>query len=308
MENKNICSHYPTKTEIDEWVDRLWDASFRMPCEAISMHTACIHNACGAMHMNRTTLLRFTQPGMRPFYGMWSRAMNGPRPLVVHLPGYGSELSTHLDLAAENYNLLELVPMGYWTPEGFDESLRHPKTGTWPVLTQSVVSPYENEGYWGWMLNAVGAIKWALAQPSVLPERVSFFGTSQGGGTALLLGSIFRDHGTRCVCADEPFLTNYPMSTFRGAYDCIRAGFENTDEAQGWKNLGFVDTVCHAHRMEYPVLLTLGTADVVCPPETIQTLYDRLETDKMLFSMRGRGHGHQFEFVRHVSTYLELYA
>jgi cephalosporin-C deacetylase-like acetyl esterase len=98
------------------------------------------------------------------------------------------------------------------------------------------------------------------------------------------------------------------MSSFRGAYDCIRAGFENTDETQGWKNLGFVDTVCHAHRMEYPVLLTLGTADVVCPPETIQTLYDRLETDKMLFSMRGRGHGHQFEFVRHVSTYLELYA
>ena len=131
-------------------------------------------------------------------------------------------------------------------------------------------------------------------------------GPSQGGTSPEL--SIFRDHGTRCVAADEPFLTNYPLSNFRGAYDCTRAGFDGISYEQGWYNLGFTDTLCHTHRMKYPVLLTLGTADIVCPPETIMSLYKRLDTDKMLFSMKDRGHGHQFEFVRHVMTWLQLYA
>ncbi len=308
MSHSPIHPYYPTPADIDGWVDALYSAAAETPTNGQSLGGYCFHNACGPMHMNRSVLMRFTQPNMRPFYGMWHRAMNGPRPLVVSLPGYGSELSTHHDVAAANYNLLELVPMGYWTPNGMAEEYRHPQTGAWPVLTNSVLDRHGAESYWGWMINAIGAVLWAMKQPSVLPDRVSFFGTSQGGGTALLLGSIFRDRGTRCVCADEPFLTHYPLSHFIGAYDIIRAGMEQVSPEIGWNNLGYVDTVSHAHRMVYPVLLTLGTGDTVCPPETVRALFDALDTDKMLLSLRGRGHGHQFETMRHVLTYLELYS
>jgi cephalosporin-C deacetylase-like acetyl esterase len=147
-----------------------------------------------------------------------------------------------------------------------------------------------------------------MSQPTVIPDRVSFFGTSQGGGASLLLGSIYRDHGVRCVAADEPFLTNYPLSTFRGAYDHARLGVDMGDKSQAWHNLGFIDTLNHASRMNYPVLLTLGTKDASCPPECIQALYDELDTDKMLLSMKNRGHGYQYEFIRHALTWFELYA
>ena len=308
MNYRHIHPCYPDAADVDGWADALFAAACETPATAEILGGYGFHNACGPMHMYRSALIKFSQPGMRDFYGMFHPALNGPRPLVVHLPGYGSELSTHHDVAAANYNLLELVPMGYWTPNGFAEELRHPKTGAWPVLTESVIDRHGPESYWGWMINAIGAIRWAMQYPTVMPDRVSFFGTSQGGGTALLLGSIFRDHGTRCVCADEPFLTHYPLSDFEGAYDVIRAGMDEVGDEIGWNNLGYIDSMCHAHRMNYPVLLTLGTGDVVCPPKTIRALFDALDTDKMLFSMRGRGHGHQFEFIRHVLTYLELYA
>ncbi len=306
--NKQIHPHYPEPADIDGWVDALYAAACETPATAQCLGGYGYHNACGPMHMHRSALYRFTQKGMRPYYGMFHASMGGKRPLVVHLPGYGSELSTHHDVASVNYNLLELVPMGYWTPDGFADELRHPETGSWPVLTNSVVDRHDPEGYWGWMINAIGAIRWAMSQPSVLPDRVCFFGTSQGGGTALLLASIFRDHGTMCVAADEPFLTNYPLSDFKGAYDVIQAGMARVNPEAGWNNLGYVDSLCHVHRMSYPVLLTLGTGDVVCPPQTIKSLFEALDTDKMLLSLRGRGHGHQYEFVRHVLTWLELYA
>ena len=149
MNYRHIHPNYPDANDIDGWVDALWAAACEMPVTVQSLGAYGMHNACGPMHMNRSVLLKFTQEGMRPFYGMWHGAINGPRPLAVHLPGYGSELSTHHDVAAANYNLLELVPMGYWTPEGFAEELRHPKTDTWPVLTESVIDRHSPESYWG---------------------------------------------------------------------------------------------------------------------------------------------------------------
>ena len=87
-----------------------------------------------------------------------------------------------------------------------------------------------------------------------------------------------------------------------------RYDVEKIDEDQFWHNIGFVDTLTHAARMNYPVLLTLGTKDASCPPECVQTLYDVLDTDKMLLSMKNRGHGYQYEFVRHTLTWFSLYA
>ena len=72
-----------------------------------------------------------------------------------------------------------------------------------------------------WLSDAAIAVEWARGQETVEPSRFGFFGTSQGGGTALLLGSIFSGVGTKAVAADEPYLTNYPLAhglEVRGAY------------------------------------------------------------------------------------------
>ena len=310
MNVKNPFDLYPSQEELSAWIDRLWAAEANLPATATRLNDRGERTRLGIHHMNRSSLYRLEQEGMRPFFGMWSPALKGPAPLIVHTPGYGAEPSFHPDVVGEGYNVLELTPLGYWTPEGDRNELRvsDGQNMIWPVLPNTAKDPYSPESYFGWMLNVMGAIRWAMSQPTVIPNRVSFFGTSQGGGASLLLGSIYRDRGVRCVAADEPFLTNYPMAKFRGAYDHARPGMTENELKQSWHNLGFVDTMTHAHRMNYPVLLTLGTADVTCPPECIRALFDSLDTHKMLLSMKGRGHGYQYEFVRHALTWFSLYA
>ena len=80
------------------------------------------------------------------------------------------------------------------------------------------------------------------------------------------------------------------------------------DKAKAWHNLGFVDTMAHASRMTYPVLLTLGTIDAVCPPETVRALFDEIDAHKALISLKRHGHGYQYEFIHHTMTWLSLYA
>ena len=308
----NPFDHYPTSNEIQYWIDRLWEEAEKKPVTATGLgHRGELMNV-RATAMGMASIHKFEQEGMRPFYGMWvPYTTGGPRPLVVHTPGYGAEMSFHAELCRAGYNVLELSPLGYWTPDGMATELQWEALGgnIWPVLPNTALDPFSLESYFGWMLNVIGAVRWAMSQPSVIPDRVCFFGTSQGGGASLLLGSIFKGRGTRCVCADEPFLTNYPMSEWRGAYDHAWLGYERMESKEtAWHNLGYADTMAHAERMNYPVLLTLGTADTVCPPETVQALFDKLDTHKALVSFKNHPHGYQYEFLHHVMTWLQLYA
>lgn len=306
MLNEEIYRYYPDKSDVEKWIEGLWAFADSLECEAEILTDNGIRNSHGPFYMNRNRIVKFMPKGMRPFYGLWQPVLKGPSPLVVHVPGYNAELSIHTDVAGANYNMLQLSPLGYWTPEGLDDSLK--PEGYWPVLPNSV-NEKDPEGYFGWLANCIMAVKWAWKQSSVLDNRVSFFGTSQGGGTALLLGSVFADKGTRCVAAEEPFLTNYPMANWSGAYIVAKNAVEAySDKAAGWHALGMVDTISHASRMTYPVMLTLGTADNICPPETVISLYERLDTEKLLFSMKDRGHGYQYEFIRLTLAWLGMYA
>jgi cephalosporin-C deacetylase-like acetyl esterase len=305
----NGIDFYPDKGERDRWISEILEDARKNADAAEFLPDNGFRNNFGTFHMGGNRLVKFSPAGRRPFYGIWQPALRGPAPLVVHLPGYGAELSVHPDVNAEGYNVLGLSPLGYWTPDGFDESLRD-KNGAWPVLPDTMLSDGA-AGYRDWLSDAAAAVMWAWSQPQVISGRVSFYGTSQGGGTALLLGSVFSGSGTRCVAADQPFLTNYPLAANRGAYFLLAPAFEPGSEIPReklWHGLGFCDTINHADRMNFPVLLTLGTTDDVCPPDTIESLYGKLPATKALYSIDGRCHGYNYEFIRLACAWFRLYA
>ena len=275
--------YYPDKAQRDKWISDILEDAKANAGRAEVLADNGYRNNFGAFHMSGNRLVKFTPAGRRPFYGIWQPALRGPAPLVVHLPGYGAELSVHPDVNAEGYNVLCLSPLGYWTPEGFDDSLRGERS-EWPVLPDTMISGGEN-GYRYWRADAASAVMWPWSQPLVLPDRVSFYGTSQGGGTALLLGSIFAGIGTRCVAADQPYLTNIPLVLQRGGYTFLNRAFEpdfGVPHEKLWHGLGYCDTLNYTDRMDFPVLLTLGTVDDDCPPETIEQLYEKLPSTKAL--------------------------
>lgn len=303
----DVQSYYPSKKELENWVASVWKLAEDTQYEAEVMGINGFDEHLGIRHFSEEfRYIRFSPEGMAPFYGYWQPARSTPAPLLVHVPGYGAEMSTHPALVHEGYNVLHVSPLGYVTPEGPDESKK--VNGDWPVLPETAASGGE-KGYKQWLANALMAVDWAMKQAEVLEDRVSFFGTSQGGGGALLLGSLFRDRGVRCVAADLPFLTHFARANGRGAYGRIQQGLQSLqDQAGGWKALGLVDTLSHAHRLAFPVLLTAGGKDETCPPETIEALFERLPDTRSLTYLKNGVHRYSNEFIPLASAWFRLYA
>ncbi|HZG56267.1 acetylxylan esterase [Paenibacillus sp.] len=305
-DDRKLHPHYPGAEEVDAWVESIFRLNDETPCKAEVVQATGFRETFGTPQFGKHfRYVRFEPQGMEPFYAYWQPAHAGPAPLLVHVPGYGAEMSAHPELVAAGYNVLHINPLGYVTPDGPQSRLR--TENDWPVLPDTIASAGQ-AGYRIWLANCVAAIEWAMKQPSVQPNRVSFFGTSQGGGGALLLGSMYRDRGARAVAADEPFLTHFPLADARGAYRRAPIGLERTSPEAGWRGLGFVDTMNHARRLTLPVLLTAGEADDICPPETIQALFERLPGTRSLTMLSGEGHGYTSVFVPLASAWFRLYA
>ena len=310
-------STYPDTDEIGQIIDDLWTDADNIPVVANSLEETGFSYELSMPHMHGYSYIQFEPEGMDPFYAYWQPALSQPAPLLVHTPGYGGRITVHPDLVTRGYNVLHVNPLGYGTPTGPDESKKRDRAD-WPVFADTIFGGFE-VGYRKWLLNVMQAVTWAQAQPGVLADRLSFFGTSQGGGGSLILGSIYRDRGVRCLAADEPWLVNFPLyrellpewaqgggSEGRpGLFDRIAAA---DDPSVLWRGIGIIDALSHVHRLELPVLLTAGGADNTCPAATIRSLYDRLPATKALIHLNDEGHGYTKEFPTLAAAWFRLYA
>lgn len=298
--------HYPSPAEVDAFAAALVERARRVRWEAVpSEHPVHTHQY-GVRHAPGVSYVEFSRDGGHRFHALWQPAPSSPAPLLVHLPGYGHEMSAHPELVAQGYNVLHVSPLGYASPTGPD--LERMRDGIWPVLPETIDTDGEG-GYAEWFVDCLVAIEWALDHQSVARGRVSLFGTSQGGGAALLLGSLLGPDPVRCVAADEPFLTHFPLAHSRGAYALAdEARGLLADPVRAWKVLGRFDTLSHAHRLTMPVLLTAGGADLTCPPETIEALFERLPGTRSLTWLDGVGHGYTPQFVHLAAAWFRLYA
>jgi cephalosporin-C deacetylase-like acetyl esterase len=307
----NPYQHYPSPEAIDAWLDGIWQEAQQTPFEAEVLNESGFTPRLGIRHMKGYTYVRFAPAGRDPFYGYWQPAHAAPAPLLVHTPGYGAEMSVHPDLVAQGYNVLHVNPLGYLTPSGPD--LDKQVEGGWPVFQETLASGARTggvgAGYGLWFQDCALAIRWALARPETLPDRVSFFGTSQGGGASLLLGSLYCGRGARCVAADEPWLTDLPraMSLKPDWAERLRARIE-PNPARVWRTLGTIDALSHVHRLTVPVLLTAGDTDATCPPPTIKALFDKLPTTRLYCHLDGQAHGYTREFIALATAWFRLYA
>jgi cephalosporin-C deacetylase-like acetyl esterase len=306
-----IHPHYPAASEVDEWCN---DVAARARARLKSVHLGdgvadfrpCVRHTPGRY-------VTFECSDGRKFHGFWQTAPSGKGPVLLHVPGYGAEMSAHPELVSRGWNVLHINPPGYATPGGFDESKR--PGGTWPVLPDTV-SSLGRKGYADWLADAAAATFWALEQDCVEADRFAFFGTSQGGGTALLLASIFSPMGVRCVAADVPFLTNFALmygKPARGAYEVAFAPLAKIEKERpgdvpaAWRAIGFIDTMSHAHRLGMPVLLTAAAEDATCPPPTIRSLFDTLPGTRSYTEIAKQGHAYTMHFLHLAEAWFRLF-
>jgi cephalosporin-C deacetylase-like acetyl esterase len=248
--------------------------------------------------------IKVESEGYAPFYCYFQPCFNKQAPLLVHTPGYGGEMSMHPELA-QYFHVLHINPLGYTTPQGKDDS-KMTMGGVGSVFPDTFRTG-AREGYHTWLVNCVMAVNWARKQENVLPDRVSFFGTSQGGGAAMLLGSIFNDI-TKAVASDQPFLTNIKMADYRGAYGMGKDLIADADPDEVERASFLIDTVNHTHRFTFPVLLTSGGKDETCPPDTIADLFSRIKGTKSYIHFEHLTHGYNREFVQMAKAWFLIYA
>jgi cephalosporin-C deacetylase-like acetyl esterase len=298
--------YYPNEADVDAWLDSIWGLVDATECPAEVLEDQGFTHNLGIRHMPGFQYVRFSPAGMSEFFGYWQPALSGPAPLLVHVPGYGAEMSTHPDLVAAGFNVLHVSPLGYSTPQGAAGAKK--RDGTWPVLADTILSG-GTEGYRLWLANCAMAVRWAWTQTEAIVDRASFFGTSQGGGGALLLASLFKDRGVRCAAGDVPFLVDFLDAHRRGAYeDMWKAVGVVEDQAAAWRAIGLIDTLSHVHRLDLPVLLTAGGDDETCPPHTVETLFGRLPGIRSYTYLKGTGHGYTTQFIPLASAWFRLYA
>ena len=305
--------YYPSDKEVDKWIDDIWNESSKKEYKIEIIEHQGYKINLGVWqaieHTRKPVYVRFRVRGMDDFYCYWQPAPSGSGPLIVHLPGYGAEMSAHPELVMQGYNVLHINPLGYLTPDGPDETKK--RDNFWPVLPDTVLSKAQ-KGYKQWFINCVTAVEWARKQNEVVKDRISFMGTSQGGGTSLIMGSIYAgaDKGVKSVAADVPFLTNFPLARSLGSYKelCFNTLDKMKDKQDGWYALGFIDTLSHARRLNIPVMLTSGGDDVACPPETVKSLFEKLPSTKMYHFLEGQWHAHTIQFAVMSAAWFRLYA
>lgn len=303
---KKAFASYPTPEEIDFWAERLLEKSrHKMVSGTFTDDNPIVHAFGNGPNSLVNRYVRFESGDGHIFWGYWQPAMKQPAPLLINLPGYGGYISMHPQVNDDNYNILHISPLGYISPEGarLEKAM---EDGNWPVLPNTALGL--PGGYEDWLLDCLLAIRWAKEQPGVLADRLSFYGTSQGGGGSLLLASILKEE-VSCVCADLPFLTAFPMTGLDGdAYGLLKESYSRVEESLFWNRLGYIDTISHSHRLTMPVMLSSGGKDVVCPPATIEYLFARLPGSRQYTYLENNIHTHSRQSMMLFRCWLALYA
>jgi len=292
------------KTKIDKFCDRIYQAGLVKTVATASRPDPFEPHIYPFQNLEQDRYVKFEAQGIEPFFGYWQQSFRTQAPLVVHLPGYGAEMSMHPELT-DSFHVLHVSPLGLCMPSGRDKS-KMTFGGLSSVLPDTIASNGAN-GYYDWLVCVSIAIRWAWGQSNVIPNRVSFFGTSQGGGGALLMGSVFRQRGTACVVADQPFLTNFELAKERGAYGSL-VGKHTIPKADIDKTLFCFDTVNHSDRYNFPIALSAGGKDEACPFDTVESLFGLLKGTKSYTLFDHLPHGYSREALNLAKAWLTIYA
>lgn len=205
----------------------------------------------------------------------------GDLPVVVEYIGYGGGRGLpleHLPWAVAGYGHLVMDTRGQGSAWGSGGATEDP-VGSGPAAPGSMTRGIEDPetAYLGrLMTDAARAVDAARALPGA-DGRVAVTGTSQGGGLALVAGSLVPD--VAAVMANVPFLCEIRRAI--DITDCdpyqeiVRYLAVHRDkEAAVERTLGYLDAVHLVRRARADALLSVALRDMTCPPSTVFAAYN----------------------------------
>ncbi len=201
------------------------------------------------------------------------RYLPPPYPGLLIVPGYISEPTLPKSWAKLGYAAVGVAPRGKL------RSNRHFNPGYPGLLVHNIVDR-NTYGYRGFYVDACRAVDFLLSRPEVDHGRIGVHGSSQGGALTIVTAALRADAIT-CGAAGAPYLCGFMDAIalthtypYEEINDYLRAHPEREPAVR--ETLAYYDGINFAPLIRCPMLIYIGLADDVCPPETGYAVYHAL--------------------------------
>jgi len=194
---------------------------------------------------------------------------------------------------AERYARMGFVALAI-DVRGHDKSRQDYDPGFPGLMVDNITNP-EKYSLVGVILDAIRGLDFLETLPAVDRNRIYVSGSSMGGGSAMIVSAI--DTRVKAVAAGVPFLNNIPESLKTadgGPYMEAKTYLKQhpKDKDKVWDTLKYVDVYNYAPYISKPIIVGVGLADSICPPEGIKSTFDRIpqSTKKEIYVVPKAGH------------------
>jgi len=199
-------------------------------------------------------------------------------PAIQVMPGWGAE-EPPIDRTAQGFITLSLNPKNHGpSKDYFKIPVEH---HLWNIDIP------EDYYYRAAFMDCRRGIDFLASRSEVNARKIGVEGGSQGGALALAMGAL--DERVACVCANVPYITNFPdfirLGTV-GSSTVFKQYMERADIGERVKKtLSYVDIANLAPDIKVPTLICVGAQDPVCPPLNGIVALNRIPKDvpKKLF-------------------------
>jgi len=218
-------------------------------------------------------------------------AGEGPFPVLVSVswagPGFGPETR----LAKEGFVVLSMPIFPY--PVGLTQEERQKQ---YDEFNEKLGIRYcyhgapDREHYFfrNAYLGIDRVMDYVLDRPDTDDSRVGYYGTSQGGGSALILGGL--NGKFTHISGNVPAICDHGGAKLGRSPGWPK--LYDTVQAEGVEEMGpYFDAVNFARGIQCPVRLTVGFIDTTCSPSSVYAAFNVIPAkDKAILTEPHRGH------------------
>ena len=225
-----------------------------------------------------------------------------PYPALLIVPGYISEPTLPKSWAKLGYAAVGVAPRGKLRSNAqFNPG--------YPGLLVNNIIDRNTYSYRGFYIDAARAVDFVLTRPEVDTSRIGVHGSSQGGALTITTAALRSDVIT-CGAAGAPYLCGFmDAASLTDSYpyeemnEYLRLHPEREPAMR--ETLNYFDGINFAPRIKCPILVYVGEADDVCPPETGYAFYNALTCPKTIHAYPRCAHdsGAYWEMA-HVQAFL----
>ena len=224
--------------------------------------------------------ISFATVGGGRIYGFLTRpAGPGPFPALVSVPGAGPGTGPDAESANEGFAVLYCNVFPYETTEDCAENERRYEAFNREGLYIYRGAEAPERCLMRSALLGIGrAVEWFAAQPFVDADRIGVFGSSQGGGFALMLAGLVPHF--RAAAANVPAFCDFGGE---------KSGWPQF-RRHGFDRMQLFDAAYFAARIQCPVKMIAGWRDEVCPPESVYAAYNCINAPKEIIDEPSMAH------------------